>query len=148
MFYLSEYLEHNRDEYYERLKAISAERDWNGWIAFFLRGVSQQAEENSHRVQQIRSLYDEMKQAIQETTRSQYTVHLLDAIFSKPIFRTSDLSAQLYRDFGIHEKTAPNLLRQLRDAGILQELEPSSGRRPATLCFPKLINLAEGRDVL
>lgn len=98
MFYLSEYLEHNRDEYYERLKAISAERDWNGWIAFFLRGVSQQAEENSHRVQQIRSLYDEMKQAIQETTRSQYTVHLLDAIFSKPIFRTSDLSAQLYRE--------------------------------------------------
>ncbi|MFN3880470.1 MAG: hypothetical protein ACK4L8_03470 [Nitrincola lacisaponensis] len=111
------------------MKAISAEREWNGWIAFFLKGIRQQAEENSHRVQQIRSLYDEMKQAIQETTRSQYTVHLLDAIFSKPIFRTSDLSAQIYHEFGIHEITTPNLLRQLRDAGILQELKPSSGRR-------------------
>ncbi|GAB4288819.1 MAG: Fic family protein [Methylophaga sp.] len=147
MFYLSGYLEQNRGEYYERLKAISAEGDWNGWIAFFLKGVNAQAEENSQRVQQIRALYDKMKQAIQEITHSQYTVHLLDAIFSKPIFKTSDLSAQLYRDFGIHEKTTPNLLRQLRDAGILQELKESSGRRPATLCFPQLINLAEGRDV-
>jgi len=148
MFYLSEYLEHNRDEYYERLKAISAEGDWNGWIAFFLKGVSLQAEENSHRVQQIRVLYEEMKQAIQETTRSQYTLNLLDAIFSKPIFRTSDLAKQLHREFGVHEKTTPSLLRQLKEADILLELEPGSGRRSATLCFPRLINLAEGREVV
>ena len=89
-----------------------------------------------------------MKQAIHELTHSQYTVHLLDAIFSKPIFRTSDLAEQLNRDFGIHEKTAPSLLRQLRDGGILRELQAASGSRPATLCFPRLINLAEGREVL
>ncbi len=39
MFYLSEYLESHRDEYYARLKGISAEGDWNGWIAFFLQAV-------------------------------------------------------------------------------------------------------------
>ena len=39
MFYLSEYLESHRDEYYARLKGISAEGDWNGWIAFFLRAM-------------------------------------------------------------------------------------------------------------
>ena len=83
-----------------------------------------------------------------ETTHSQYTVHLLDAIFSKPIFRTSDLAQRLTDEHGIHEKTAPALLRQLRDAGILREIHPSAGRRPATLCFPRLINLAEGRQVL
>jgi transposase len=73
---------------------------------------------------------------------------VLDAIFSKPIFRSSDLTAQLQRQFGIHEKTTPGLLRQMRDAGILRELQPGSGRRPATLCFPRLINVAEGREVL
>lgn len=148
MFYLSEYLEHNRDEYYEHLKAISSEGNWNSWIAFFLKGVNAQAEENSQRVQQIRALYEEMKQAIHETTHSQYTVHLLDAIFSKPIFRTSDLAKQLHREFGVHEKTTPSLLRQLKDAEILRELEPGSGRRSATLCFPRLLNLAEGREVI
>ncbi|WP_367026867.1 Fic/DOC family N-terminal domain-containing protein [Methylococcus sp. ANG] len=148
MFYLSEYLESHRDEYYERLKAISAEKDWDGWIAFFLRATIEQAGQNTRRVEAIKALYDEMKIAIQETTHSQYSVHLLDAIFSKPIFRTSDLAQKLAADYGIHEKTVPALLRQLKAAGILRELQAGSGRRAATLCFPRLINLAEGREVL
>ncbi len=148
MFYLSEYLESYREEYYQRLKAISAESDWDGWIAFFLQAITTQAGQNSARVTAIHALYEEMKLAIQEATHSQYTVHVLDAIFSKPIFRTSDLTAQLHKDFGIHEKTTPGLLRQMREVGILRELQAGSGRRPSTLCFPRLINLAEGREVL
>ena len=148
MFYLSEYLENHREEYYVRLKGISADNDWNGWIAFFLRAIAFQATQNAQRVAAIQSLYAEMKQVIHEKTHSQYTVHLLDAIFSKPIFRTTDLAEQLTRDHGIHDKTAPALLRQLRDAGVLRELQVGSGRRPATMYFPRLLNLAEGREVL
>lgn len=148
MFYLSEYLENHREEYYQRLKGISAEGDWNSWIAFFLQAIAIQAAQNSARVTAIQSLYEEMKLAIHEATRSQYTVHILDAIFSKPIFRSSDLTVKLAQEFGIHEKTTPGLLRQMKEAGILRELQAGSGRRPATLCFPRLINLAEGRDVL
>ena len=148
MFYLSEYLESHREDYYQRLKAISAEGDWNGWIAFFLQAIVTQAGLNSARVTAIQALYEEMKLAIQAATRSQYTVHVLDAIFSKPVFRSSDLGTQLFNEFGVHEKTTPGLLRQMKDAGILRELQPGSGRRPATLCFPRLVNLAEGRKVL
>ncbi len=148
MFYLSEYLETHRDEYYARLKAISAEQGWDGWIAFFLRATIAQAGQNTTRVVAIKALYDEMKIAIQETTHSQYSVHLLDAIFSKPVFRTSDLAQRLTADYGIHEKTAPALLRQLKAAGILRELQAGSGRRAATFCFPRLINMAAGREVL
>ena len=148
MFYLSEYLESNREAYYFHLKAISAEGDWNGWIAFFLKAIVTQAAQNSTRVTAIRGLYEEMKLAIQTATHSQYAVHVLDAIFNKPIFRSSDLTAQLFKDFGVHEKTTPGLLRQMKEAGILRELQASSGRRPATLCFPRLINVAEGREVL
>ena len=148
MFYLSEYLENNRDTYYARLKAISTEQDWNGWIAFFLQAVIAQAAQNSTRVAAIQALYAEMKQAIHDATHSQYTIHLLDAIFSKPIFRTSDLSSQLFKDFGIHEKTTPDLLRKIKKAGILRELQAGSGQRSATLCFPRLVNLAEGKEVI
>lgn len=148
MFYLSEYLENHRDEYYLRLKGISAENDWNGWIAYFLRATATQAAQNAQRVAAIQALYEEMKRAIHDTTHSQYTVHLLDAIFSKPMFRTSELAQRLTDEHGIHEKTAPALLRQLRDAGILREIQPGAGRRSATMCFPRLINLAEGRQVL
>jgi len=148
MFYLSEYLESYRDEYYERLTGISAVGDWNGWITFFLRAITEQAGQNGTRVVAIKALYEEMKGVVHETTRSQYSAHLLDAIFSKPIFRTSNLAQRLSAEHGIHEKTVATLLRQLRDAGILRELQAGSGRRSATLCFPRLINLAEGREVL
>jgi len=148
MFYLSEYLESNRDEYYQRLRDISREQDWNGWIAFFLRAIIHQAKENSRRVKEIMDLYEEMKVMIHDVTHSQYSVYLLDAIFSKPVFKSSDLVNQFNREHGIHEKTTPGLLLQLRRADILRVLQPSSGRRSSVLCFPRLINLAEGKDVL
>ncbi len=148
MFYLSEFLEANRDEYYARLKAISMEGDWNGWIAFFLKAISYQAKENSSRVKEIMTLYEQMKTQIHEVTHSQYSVYLLDSLFNRPIFSTSDTCKQLKRVHNIHEKTTADLLRQLRDADILTVLQASSGRRSATLCFPALLNLAEGRKVV
>lgn len=148
MFYLSEYLESHRDEYYQRLRCISEDQDWNGWIAFFLKAITHQAKENSRRVKEIMSLYEEMKTKIHEVTHSQYSVYLLDAIFSKPIFKSSDLVTQFKQEYRIHEKTTPGLLRQLRDANILKVLQPGSGRRASVLCFPRLINLAEGKNAL
>lgn len=147
MFYLSEYLEANRDEYYQRLKAISAEGDWNGWIAFFLKAIALQARENSHRVKSILALYDAMKLRIHDVTHSQYSVHLLDALFSRPIFRSTDLVQKFEQEHGIHAKTTPRLLRQLKEAGVFRELQPGSGRRPAILCFAELLELAEGRAI-
>ena len=34
-FYISEYLESHRDEYYDRLLAVSRDDDWSGWWPFF-----------------------------------------------------------------------------------------------------------------
>ena len=147
MFYLSEYLEANRDKYYQRLNAISSDGDWNGWIAFFLKAITHQARQNSERVKAVMQLYDEMKSRIHEITHSQYSVYLLDALFNSPTFRTSDVAKKLKQDFNVHEKTTRDLLKQLRDAGTLNELQSGSGNRPAILCFPELINLAEGKEV-
>lgn len=145
MFYLSGYLEAHRDEYYHRLGAISRERDWAGWIAFFLRAVIEQARENATRVKEILALYDTMKARVVDITHSQYALATLDAIFDRPIFISTDFVTRS----GIPTKaTALNLLRQLQQAGILTVLQEGSGRRPARLCFPALINLAEGREVV
>ena len=38
-FYLSEYLESRRDEYYNTLLDISQNDNWEGWITFFLQAV-------------------------------------------------------------------------------------------------------------
>lgn len=143
MFYLSEYLENRREEYYQRLSDISGSRDWNGWIEFFLKAIKIQAINNSLKVKRILLLYEEMKQKITETTHSQYSLQILDAIFDKPIFKTVDFMART----GITKQTGLKLLKQIKDAGIIQELKPASGRRPAVLAFGELINIVEGKNV-
>jgi Fic family protein len=144
MFYLSSWLEAHRDEYYARLQDISRRGDWNGWVAFFLRGIAEQSRSNSVKVKAMLELYERMKTQIHSITRSQYTMHILDAIFDRPIFETTDF----IRRTGIQKPTAFGLLRQLKEHRILSELRAASGRRAAILCFPELLNIAEGRTVV
>lgn len=144
MFYLSEYLEANREEYYVRLKAITANNDWTGWVAFFLRAIAAQARTNIERTRQIMALYEDMKKRVRELTHSQHSAALVDALFDRPIFRVSDFAVRS----DIPKPTAHVLVRQLEDAGILKTLREGAGRRPAILAFPELLNLAEGRRVL
>lgn len=141
-FYLSEYLERHRDEYYARLLAISRDGDWTGWIAFFLRALTEQASVNQSRVQAILDLYDRRKNWITEKTHSQYAVRSLDWMFQKPIFKSTD-----FRDsVGVPAPTAMRILRVCRDGGMLRELHVGGGRRAAILCFRELVNIAEGHD--
>jgi len=143
MFYLSAYLEANRDEYYARLDAISKNDDWDGWIRFFMQAVVEQARNNSDKVRAINDLYEQMKERIQAATHSQYTITLLDSIFSRPVFR----STALLETTGIQRSTLMALLRHLKESNIIRTLFEGSGRTPAVLVFPDIINIVEERTV-
>lgn len=142
-FYLSDYLESHREQYYERLLAVSRDDDWTGWIAFFLEALIAQAETNQTKAQAIHTLYRDRKDWIAQITRSQYGVRALDWMFARPIFKTSDFAETA----DIPRPTANRILRLVRDEGLLTELQPASGRRAAILAFAELLNIAEGRSV-
>lgn len=144
MFYLSDYLESHRELYYAGLQGVSREGDWTGWIAFFLQAITQQAQANTERVREILALYERMKQQITELTRSQHAITVLDALFDRPIFQSSDFVQRT----GIAKQTALPFLRKLREAGVLHPLREQSGRRSAILAFKELLNSAEGRQVI
>ena len=141
-FYVSGYLDQHRDEYYERLLAVSRDDDWTGWSEFFLTAVAQQADFNLSRSRSILALYDELKGWVAEETRSQYGVRALDWIFGKPIFRSSDF----VRNSGIPAPTAFRILKVLRDSDMLTVLSEARGSRPALLAFLRLLLLAEGSE--
>jgi Fic family protein len=139
MFYLSAYLEANRDEYYSRLQRISREQNWTGWIEFFLRAIIAQARTNTQRAKDIMALYDEMKVRVREATRSQHAAQLTDALFTRPIFGVQHIAGAT-----IPKPTAHLLIRQLVDAGIIMVLRPGAGRRAAIYAFPRLLDMADG----
>ncbi len=144
MFYLSEYLEARRELYYARLRGISENADWTGWVEFFLDAIIAQAHANTDRVRKIMELYEDMKSRISHLTRSQYAIAVLDALFDRPIFQSADFIQRT----NIPKQSALPILRKLREDGILVPLREQSGRRPAVLAFAALLNRAEGRQVI
>lgn len=141
-FYLSEYLESHREEYYDRLLAISRDDDWTGWCIFFLKALTTQAGINQQRAQNILDLYRAKKEWVIERTRSQYAVRALDWMFENPIFKVATFVASA----SIPTPTAKRIIREVRDAGMLCDMRPASGSRAAILCFPELLSITEDRS--
>lgn len=139
-FYMSAYLEQNRDAYYYRLQAVSREDDWNGWIGFFLAALVEQARSNTEKTQRILALFEWMKQYVPKATRSQYAIRAIDALFDHPVFRSSDF---IHRS-GIPKDSALRILGELKKNGVVSELRPGSGRRAAVMIFPQLMQITEG----
>jgi Fic family protein len=145
MFYLSEYLESNRQDYYDRLLAVSRDDDWTGWCTFFLEALTKQAAENESKTRQILGLYQRRKQWIVDKTHSQHAIRALDFFFSTPVFNSSDF----IENSKIPDATARRILALITgEGGMLGTIRESSGRRPALYAFPELLNITEGRAVL
>jgi len=142
MFYISAYLERNREVYYERLLGISSDGDWNGWISFFLQAIVLQSEENSVKARAILGLYNDMKTRVPEITRSQYSVQAIDVLFSSPIISSSDFATKS----GIPSRTAQRIVARLEQKGILRLLREGKGSRSPIYLFPGLLDITERED--
>lgn len=142
-FYMSGYLEAHRDEYQERLRAVSRDGDWTGWCVFFLKGVQQQASENERKAREILKLYERLKTDVVKLTHSQHSIRAVDFIFQSPIF-----TAPLFTNHSdIPKPTAARILALLREKEVLLTLREGKGRRAGIYAFRELLNIAEGQDV-
>lgn len=139
MFYVSEYFEAHRDKYYDRLKDITKGKNWEEWIEFFLEAVIEQAKINIQKAKSIISLYEQKKEEVTSITRSQYVIKILDALFDKPIFRSTDF----IQETGISKPSAMRCLKLLEKKGLLSTLREGSGRRAKILIFSELIEIVK-----
>jgi Fic family protein len=140
MFYISGYLESRRDEYYERLLAVSRDGEWTNWCLFFLTALTEQAKENHSKAKLILNLYERKKERIIELTRSQYAIRALDFLFNRPVFTVPAFASET----AIPQTTTKRMLAAFQGNGLLRELRPAEGRKPAVLAFSALLNITEG----
>ena len=138
-FYLSEYLDRYREDYYRHLLAAQSGAQWSAWLRFFLTALEKQAIANAGKARQILALYAARKDWVATITRSQHAVRSLDFMFQRPVFEASDLAAESE----VPKPTARRILRVLRDQQMLEELAPAQGSRPAVLWFRELIEIVE-----
>lgn len=136
-FYVSGYLEENKDEYVERMRRVSSHGEWTEWCIFFLKALENQAVRNLEITEEIRTLYEEMKIKYAEVLSSKWSIQAQDYIFSNPIFQ----NAKFVEDSGISRPSARKFARMLEHAGLLRLIRPASGPQSAVYAFEPLLKL-------
>lgn len=138
VFYMSEYLERHREQYYAGLKSITEEKDWNRWIIFFLEALIEQAKINTIRSKAILKLYEDTKREIY-SINSSFGLPALDTLFQMPVFTTTDFTK--FSD--IPKASASRLLNELAHNEVVRLLKEGRGRTPNIYIFEKLIYIAD-----
>jgi Fic family protein len=136
-FYLSEFLEDNKDLYIDTMRNVSENNDWEGWCLFFLEAIEQQAKRNLAFAESVRLLYEEMKQTFAEILSLKWSLNALDFVFTNPVFRNNKFTTHA----GIPSASAARFTRIMLDKNIIVTVEEASGRRPAMYSFEPLMNL-------
>lgn len=117
LLYLSAYLASHRLEYYDRLMAVRERGDWEGWLAFFLRGVLEIAKEAAQTAQKILDLREGHRMRLQEAGISPQGFRLLDLLFEHPLVNVSFIEQRLSMAY----VTANKLVSRFQQLGMLDE---------------------------
>lgn len=127
VLYLSHYFKRHRQAYYEHLQAVRDHGDWEGWLAFFLRGVADVSAEAANTARRILALREEHRMAITAGLgRAAGNGHkVLETLFDRPIVTVADIESMT----GTSYAAANKLVARLTELGILQEVTGYSRNR-------------------
>ncbi|MCU0754561.1 MAG: Fic family protein [Xanthomonadales bacterium] len=120
VLYLSHYFKQHRSEYYERLQAVRDAGDWEGWIAFFLKGIIEVSQQATHTAAAILRMREEYRARITEglgraTANGQ---RVMDRLFDHPIVTVGRVTEWL----GITPAGANQIVARLEAIGVLREI--------------------------
>lgn len=117
VLYLSGIIVRRKNEYYDRLLAVTADDDWQGWIVFMLHAVEDAARETSELINDLRAMEESVAVRLREECSIAPAKELAELLFTLPYVRIRDVEAQ-----GLAKRqTASHWLTTLAERGILQE---------------------------
>lgn len=139
LLYLSYFFKLNRQEYYDRLMDVRKKGDWENWVKFFLRGVSETSDEAISSAKMIIDLKEDCSAKLyrRNSANSNYQ-RLLDRLFTHP-FITKTLTSQM---LGISYPTASTIINDFCEEGILHDHTPQRGRNKK-YAFYRYISILE-----
>ncbi|HXU25219.1 MAG TPA: Fic family protein, partial [Tepidiformaceae bacterium] len=118
IIYLSSFFEAHHEEYVARLKRVSTEGDWLGWVRFFLRAIHFQAVDSRHRVEAILNLRQHYAELVRSRSRTQASLTALDFVMEQVYVTVSEVATYTRKEY----KTARAAIDTLSSLGILEPL--------------------------
>lgn len=131
---LSSYIEPHRGEYYDRLQRVRTDCDWDGWLHFFLEGVTQTAQRATDQSIHLVTMREDFLLRTREKPNAQA---LVDALFVNP-FITARRARTL---LGVTDPTARNALTALEGMNIVTLIDR---QRPALYLSEPILEVLEG----
>ena len=122
ILYLSQYIIHNKGEYYRLIQAIRDKNtdnaaEWEAWILFMLKGVEVTAEDTISLVKNIGRLMAEYKNVIRPDFGSKYNHELLNGLFYHPYTKIDHVVANMQ----VSRQTASKYLDKIVALGLLKK---------------------------
>ena len=118
LLYLSYYFKAYRSEYYAKLMDVRFKGDWESWVKFFLRAVSESADMANFAALEIHRLHLQDKDRLQQSKPTTYTVQVFNLFCRNPILNSNVIIEK-------HHSTKPKVSRALQhlvDLGIIIEI--------------------------
>lgn len=142
--YLSLYFKQHRSAYYRRLDAVRTTGDWEGWLGFFLDGVTTTAQQAVSTVQRLLALLAQDRARIAALGRRAGNIGLVFEEFARRILLTVPRSLPR---IALSAPTIRGAIAALADMGIVNEL--TGQRRNRVFAYQTyLAILSEGAEPL
>lgn len=117
VLYLSDYIIHNKPDYYRLIREVTEQNNWEAWIIFMLTAVKITADKTMIRIDEIRSLLEDTIQEAKEKLPDRvYSKELIELIFEQPYCKVKFL---VDRNLA-KRQTAAEYLKELESTGILK----------------------------
>ena len=122
ILYLSNYIIHNKTDYYRCLQQVRDDENWEEWILFIIRGIEITSRETINLIYQIRELMSEYKYKLRDNYKF-YSQDLLNNLFKHPYTKIEFI----VNDLTVSRITAANYLNKLAEDGLLRKERIGTG---------------------
>ena len=116
--YISDYIERNKDTYYDMLTRVRTHNDMIGWIKFFLEAVIETSKTAKEKFRSVVELTMEMDKIVVELpVKSDNVKKVIDVLYNEPVINRKKLCELT----NIKEGTIKNVINCLLDNDIIVE---------------------------
>jgi Fic family protein len=117
LLYLSDYIDANRQDYYDLLQRVRTHGDWNAWLRFFISGVLEISQEAVRQIAKLLELHQAYTDVLHESGRSGARP-LVDQLFRNPYISVAAAAAAMK----VSNPTARTAINFLQEKGMLREI--------------------------
>ena len=116
ILYLSNYINKNKSEYYKLFADFSENNNYEDWIIYILKGVSETSKNTIELIKQIQGEMEFYRKEFMTKLPKIYSDKLLDSLFFEVYTRISYIEERC----GVTRQTATTYLNNLVEAGLLE----------------------------